>query len=169
MPGPWTIQFAPGPPLHHPSLGLLPGPPAALLPTTPGEPVLLVDDRNAGEDLRQGPHEVHLISTAEALALLAAAQPDTGALDDADIERPITRWKDAAAVLGVSTDTLARRRKERDPQRRCYFEDEDDLTDWWRGLLAPAPAPSPRPRRPPHRATGGPVDFAAVARELTRE
>ena len=72
MPGPWTVRFASGPPLFHPSLGLLPGPPTALVPVHPGEPVLLVDDRNAGEHIRQGEHEAQLITTSAALALLAA-------------------------------------------------------------------------------------------------
>lgn len=178
MPGPWTVRFASGPPLFHPSLGLLPGPPTALVPVDPGGPVLLVDDRNAGERIRQGGHEARLITTSEALWLLAAHH---GAVDDADdvdsLDPPepafaaITRWKDAAVLLGISTDTLARRRKERDPDRRCYFADAADLRAWWGGLIAPGPggptaAPPPRTRRRP-AAGAAPVDFTAVARALT--
>ena len=183
MNGPWTTQFAPGPPLHHPALGLLPGPPVAMLPLRPGEPTLLVDDRNAGEHIRQGAHEVRLISTAYALALLCAARLEhalqgQAAAEDED-EGPITRWNDAAAHLGVSTDTLARRRKERDPARRCYFVDEDALLAWWRDLTAPAgsvPPPEPKPGNPPvgrprqrPAVRAAPVDFTRIARELNQD
>ena len=186
MSGPWTVHYAAGPPLSHPVLGLLPGAPAALVPESRSGPVLMVDDRNAGAHIQQGPHAVRVVTTAEALALLVeeALEADRALVveigeDEAAPQTtgagPVTTWKSAARLLGVSTDTLARRRKESDLGRRCYFADEAELRTWWHQLLGPSTPPSAPRRRSGGRRRGrraaeptaGPVDFTALARELT--
>lgn len=87
----------------------------------------------------------------------------------ADADQPITSWKAAAAALGVSEDTLSRRRRERDPAARPYFDNADDLRAWWKALIAPAPAHRPRDTR--KRATKampseGDQSWSSYAREL---
>ncbi len=82
---------------------------------------------------------------------------------------PVTRWKDAAVVLGVSEDTLSRRRA-KDARRTCYFDGVDELRAWWRGLIAPLePVISPRPRPRTERrdpAVTAPVDWNALGKAL---
>lgn len=182
MTGPWTVHYAAGPPISHPVLGLLPGAPAALVPESSRSPVLMVDDRNAGAHIQQGPHAVRVVTTAAALALLVedALEADRAlSVEIGEVEAapqttgagPVTTWKGAARLLGVSTDTLARRRKESDLGRRCYFADEAELRTWWHQLLGPSTPPRrSNGRRRGRRAvepTAGPVDFTALARELT--
>ena len=86
----------------------------------------------------------------------------------------IATWRLAARTLGVSEDTLARRRRARDPERRCYFRDEGELVAWWRSIAQAPVSTSPAPpRRASKRSTTvrgeeGPVDWDQLTRDLTR-
>lgn len=84
-------------------------------------------------------------------------------------KRPLNSWRAVAEVLGVSEDTLARRRADRAPARRCFFVDADEAVAWWRGLLEPKVAAPSRPKRagPASQPMDDrPVDWGAVRREL---
>lgn len=84
---------------------------------------------------------------------------------------PIAHWRDAARVLGISEDTLARRRKGKDPDRACYFDNAAELRAWWRGLVVPVvvakPTRPPRPRSSSGRAQDGPVNWTEYGKTLT--
>lgn len=63
--------------------------------------------------------------------------------------KPITTWQAVAKVLGISYDTLWRRRREfasRDPFDRAHFRDEDEVWAWWRALTAKPAQPAPKAR-----------------------
>lgn len=101
---------------------------------------------------------------------LAGAVAKIGAAD----RRParggsIHTWRAVAAALGVSEDTVGRRRKEHHDATPCHFADEDEIRDWWRALHAPAPTPSRPPRKRRSAQHGdGPLDVKALVHELTR-
>ncbi len=92
--------------------------------------------------------------------------------ESAESDGPIATWRAAAAVLGVSEDTVGRRRRARDPERQCYFRDEEELVAWWRTVDGPPTAPRRRSsakRRGRRRSedADGPVDWGKLAAELT--
>ena len=128
---PYTTHFAPGPPLHHPTLGLLPGPPVALVPTDPSAPVLLVDDRNAGQDISHGRHRARTITTAEALALLAEPSRRPAPTPAAPADPPVTSLRQAAALLRVGRSTLSRRLAALPPAARPANTGSADRPRWW--------------------------------------
>lgn len=76
---------------------------------------------------------------------------------------PITTWRGAARVLGVSEDTLARKRAAAGDDTPPYFADEASARAWYTALVAPH---SQRPRRcrRPLAAADESVDWNAVAR-----
>lgn len=81
----------------------------------------------------------------------------------------VTTWLAVAQVLGISHDTLIRRRKRHGDRtgRSPWFRDHEEVIAWYRALTAPPPAPeAKRPRR--RRETGAPLDVAAKRRELDR-
>lgn len=81
---------------------------------------------------------------------------------------PITSWRRVASVLGVSDDTVGRRRKERRDVTPCHFADEREVREWWLALNA-AVAPTGRaPRARSSRSEGGPLDVKALVNELKR-
>lgn len=84
-----------------------------------------------------------------------------------DSTGPITTWVQAAAVLGVSHDTVSRRRREARHTGRPYWTSAEDLREWWRDLQAPRPAPPAR-RRTPQRVPNddAPLDPHELLREL---
>ncbi|MBW2253307.1 MAG: hypothetical protein JRI25_01765 [Deltaproteobacteria bacterium] len=71
-----------------------------------------------------------------------------------DSDGPLTFWTAIAKALRVSTDTLARRRKERDDTTAPYFPDPDAARAWYPRLLSPPSSPS-KPRKPRSPHTGG--------------
>ena len=87
------------------------------------------------------------------------------------VSRPITSWRAAADVLGVSEDTLKRHRKAAGlPMRaakRPWFASADEVIAWYRTLRpAPETASTPAPTR--RRRTTAPLDARALVAELTR-
>lgn len=81
---------------------------------------------------------------------------------------PITTWTAVARVLGVSVDTLARRRTSC-TGRRPWFADEDEVRAWWRALLEEGSPPDPpqgKTRRSKAASRRGALDVRALVREL---
>lgn len=82
----------------------------------------------------------------------------------------ITSWRAAAAVLGVSYDTLWRRRKKRgDTMETPWWASADEVRTWWRALIAPLPAARRAPKKPASkvRTLERPLDARAKIRQLT--
>lgn len=69
--------------------------------------------------------------------------------------RPLTSWGDVAAAIGISEDTLARRRRRWNVGRgRPNFDDVEAARVWYRRLECPPPVVEPPVRRaPPAPAT----------------
>lgn len=64
---------------------------------------------------------------------------------------PVTSWRAAAAALGISEDTIHRRRREiGDDRKKPYFDDIAAVRRWYARALGggPSPAPTSRPSRP---------------------
>jgi hypothetical protein len=83
--------------------------------------------------------------------------------------RPVTSWREVAAILRVSHDTVARRRGPDAAKGRPWFGSADDVREWWRALITPAPppAPAPTPRsRKPKAGTGKVFDTKALRAKL---
>lgn len=89
-----------------------------------------------------------------------------------EAEPPITRWRVAAAALAVSEDTLARRRRESDPNRRCHFATRSDLFQWWATVNQGKDGQGPLESRPTRRrkktsvASAEPVDWTTLGTDL---
>jgi hypothetical protein len=84
-------------------------------------------------------------------------------------EFPAHSWRAVAAILGLSEDTIARRRKKGCDATPCHFIDAQEIRDWWRTLNAPPAATPARPRR--RRSEAKPdaaLDVKALVRELSR-
>jgi hypothetical protein len=77
------------------------------------------------------------------------------------VDGPLTTWKRIARALGVSHDTLTKRRQESKDHHRPWFPDVEAARLWYDGLLQPKPA---RKRAPKKASVGGPVDWNAVAK-----
>lgn len=88
---------------------------------------------------------------------------------------PITKWSEAARRIGVSVDTVARRRLAWGLGRKpCFFRDEEELLAWWR--TGPSKPPTDDTRAsglgsPPRRSgtsarTGGTTLAALKARNV---
>jgi len=87
---------------------------------------------------------------------------------------PITTWRATAAAIGMSEDTLLRRRREHGAmEMEPYFCTAAAAVAWYEGLSAPKkPARSARSRASTRRAPGAakaaePVDWSILTRELT--
>ena len=82
-----------------------------------------------------------------AFASLAAPTPmlGTSIAIDRDPDAPVTSWRAAADVLGVSEDTIARRRREHAPDARPWWSSADACRAWWAVLGRP----KSRAGRPP--------------------
>ncbi len=87
-----------------------------------------------------------------------------------DPSRPVTRWADVALVLGVSYDTVWRRRRQAGSHKRLPFRNVDAVWAWWDSLgeepapTDPAPAIPKTPRGP--RVLDGPLDARAWRQRL---
>lgn len=82
---------------------------------------------------------------------------------------PITTWQATAKVLGISYDTLWRRRKKyahRDPFDDAHFRNEDEVWAWWRALTAKAATPAHKPRAKRQAPTDAPFDGKKVLRDF---
>lgn len=73
--------------------------------------------------------------------------------DDSDIipksERPLTTWNAVARVVGVSHDTLQRRRRAVGDNTPPRFPNREAVRVWWEALHSPAPTQSrtkPKPK-----------------------
>jgi hypothetical protein len=125
----------------------------------------------AGESIwRWGDIEEAIRGSASAATLRANRTPGRTAREPSAF--PLTRWKAAAQVLGVSDDTVARRRKASDPLRRCHFQTADELVTWWRGISAPVVPPAPLPpksRRKPRDGDAATVDWPALVKVISAQ
>lgn len=82
------------------------------------------------------------------LAILLDEQDGVVARED-----PITTWRAVADVLGVSHDTLLRRRRDGGVTlRKPWFRDAQACREWFAGLGTEQPDERPPPRMP--HATG---------------
>lgn len=80
---------------------------------------------------------------------------------------PFTSWRDVADVVGVSEDTVARRRTERGAKGRCFFATTAEVHAWWRALIEPSGVLAKPPRRKsPKASEDGPVDWSRVGKLL---
>ncbi|MEQ1569577.1 MAG: hypothetical protein ABMA64_28325 [Myxococcota bacterium] len=75
---------------------------------------------------------------------------------------PLTTWRAVAAAVGVSEDTIARKRSAAKDESQPWFEDAEAARDWYAALLQPKE--SKRARRAQGRVQAGAVDWNAVAR-----
>jgi hypothetical protein len=86
------------------------------------------------------------------------------------MSEPITTWHDAAAVLGISYDTLLRRRKRYGcTLELAHWRDADHVWSWYTALTAPK-AEARKPGRPPKSKVArltGPLDVAAKLRRFS--
>ena len=81
---------------------------------------------------------------------------------DAAAAGPVATWRAVAHAVGVSVDTLRRRRKKWGTEaRKPHFNNADDARDWWRkcehrgvGLVPRSPPPRRAPRRAGPSAQG---------------
>jgi hypothetical protein len=85
-----------------------------------------------------------------------SAAPSPAANADPDVpSRPLMSWRAVSAVVGVSEDTLARRRKQQPAldMVRPFFDDARAAVEWFRLLCAPtARQPLTRSRPPPRKS-----------------
>lgn len=91
-----------------------------------------------------------LVARLEAVAVRLEASDDG----------PITSWREAAEVLGVHPNTLARRRQERGDTSKPWFASGDDLRRWWGALLSgrtSRPTRATRPAKPATSTAAGPT------------
>jgi hypothetical protein len=88
------------------------------------------------------------VSADDLRAEIAALRAEIAALRPAVRLRPITSWRGVAEVVGVSEDTVARRRREAGDRTRAWFADDEAVRAWWWGLHAGRRrAPSNKPTR----------------------
>jgi len=80
---------------------------------------------------------------------------------------PITTWNGVAQVLGLSPDTVARRRAKLGCKRIAWFRDSDAVEAWWLVLNEPPPDKAPRPRRPRVNRDARPLDVRQLLDELS--
>ena len=185
MPPSYIAHFAAGPPLYHPTLGMLAGPPTALVPADGSGPVLLVDDRNAGLEIEQGPHRARLVTTAEALHLLTQSPqpPPDAPLEVAQApaagDAPVTSLRQAASLLRVGRSTLSRRIRGLPPgqlpantgtadQPRWWWASQAECLSWWRRANLAAGPPAGAPRGPRSRPTAAPKAAPGEERLVAR-
>jgi hypothetical protein len=174
-----TVQFAPGPPIAVPGLGLLPGPIRSVCTATE---LLVVDDRHPGVDLSMGATRARTVTHHEAVRVVRA-QSVTEA-SPPEVGTPVIGMDEAADLLAISRRTLERaiQRLPRDQRPhaasgrgrgdrvRYFWPNEDGLFSWWRSASAPPlpPARKAPPARhraaPPPPAPDQPVDWVAVGR-----
>lgn len=81
-----------------------------------------------------------------------------------EVRMPLTTWRAVAQAVGVSEDTLARKRAAAGDGSQPWFEDGEAARRWYFGLLAPKPAAKKRKRAAAAAVPGGAVDWSAVAR-----
>lgn len=85
---------------------------------------------------------------------------------DGEVEGPLTTWRAIAAVIGVSEDTLSRRRADAADRTAPYFVDTEAAQRWYRELIAPKPRAERAPRKRAKRKAEEPqiVDWKAVGK-----
>ncbi len=86
---------------------------------------------------------------------LAEAEAKLARIEQRLDHGPIKGWARAAEELGVSVDTLARRRREHGDTSRPWWSSRDALLEWFAELSIPVAAPAPRARhalKPPTSA-----------------
>lgn len=76
---------------------------------------------------------------------------------------PLTTWRAIAAAVGISEDTLARKRAAAKDHTQPWFADAEAVREWYAGLLAPK-EPARKKKRAAKAVAGGAVDWNAVAR-----
>lgn len=79
---------------------------------------------------------------------------------------PVTSWRAAAAVLGISEDTLVRHRQRAGDDSRPWWSSPDAVREWWAELHASKPEPRPGRKRKA-KGAGGALDVRGLVRELT--
>lgn len=88
-------------------------------------------------------------------------------LEPLDPNQPVTNWRAVARVLGLSYDTVWRRRREHGSQRKPHFQNAGEVWEWWRKLEPPEPpAPPPRPSSGQGRKLTKPLDVSEKLRHF---
>ncbi len=102
------------------------------------------------------------------VAALPALRAEVAALRAEQHPRPVTSWRGVAEVVGVSEDTVARRRREAgDRTRRPWFSDPSAVREWWAELHAGPSTPAPTPTRRRSTSSSKPARTTALrARDL---
>lgn len=77
---------------------------------------------------------------------------------------PLTTWRAVAQAVGVSEDTLARKRAAAGDASPPWFEDAEAARRRYAGLLAPKRPAKRRKRAAAAAVPGGAVEWSAVAR-----
>ncbi len=166
-----TVVYRPGAPMTVEGLGDIPGP---IDRVVEDGVIYLVDPRRAGESYGS----VVCVTHDQAVELAMPEEPEP--------EPPVRGAAKAAAILGVSRDTVdgylrkvpldalpAAARPIRwgtGRQRRTEWDSPEQVRAWWREVTQVSPTPTratPKPRKPRKRPKQ--VDLKEVIRDLTRE
>jgi hypothetical protein len=130
---------------------------AAWLPMEPEEAASWLHSSGIVRSVWVGRREIEVVVWGD---VVAAIQSEGAA------EGPLTTWRAIAQAIGVSEDTLARRRSDAADRAAPYFVDAQAARDWYQGLLAPRSQEKAKPRRQsrPKPVESQVVDWKAVAK-----
>ncbi len=107
------------------------------------------------------------MSADDIRAEIAALRAEIAALRAEQHPRPVTSWRGVAEVVGVSEDTVARRRRQTGDRTRPWFSDPSAVREWWAELHAGPSTPAPTPTRRRSTSSCKPARTTALrARDL---
>ncbi len=103
------------------------------------------------------------------LPLIVRLQARVDALEAllAQRDSPVTSWRAAAAVLGISDDTVHRARARAGDTSRPWWSGPDAVREWWAAMSAPKQEPVKKPRVPRPRGAAKVFDAAALMDEVS--
>lgn len=111
--------------------------------------------------MRAGDHEVEVVVWGDVVEAIRSDPAEGG---------PLTTWRAIALAIGVSEDTVARRRTDAGDRAAPYFVDRDAARTWYQGLVAPRPVAKPtikRARPPEGRRSGRPSSLSLARTTMT--
>jgi hypothetical protein len=129
---------------------------AAWLPMEPEEAASWLRSSGIVRSVWVGGREIEVVVWGDVVAAIQS---------EGEAEGPLTTWRAIAQAVGVSEDTLARRRGDAADQTAPYFVDAQAARAWYQGLLAPKPKEkAPRRQARPKPVEPQVVDWKAVAK-----